>query len=239
MNATATADKKARKRTPHWLETDPDWLAVGGLSIPSKMPGFAYGLPAHECHTGSKLREVKGSTCEKCYAYKRGNYLYKNVIAAQYRRLDTVLGDLEAWTAAMIRLIPKARMTRTAPEPTEFRWHDSGDIQSRAHFEAIIAIAEALPTIRFWIPTREYGMVLGYLKETRRNFPGNLTVRMSAPMMGREPSLSPEYHALGLRTSTVAANVGFHCGALERGGECGPCRACWDKDVDNSDYPSH
>ena len=43
---------------------------VGGLSKPSKMPGWAYGIPAKECKTGSKLRQVKGSTCEKCYALK-------------------------------------------------------------------------------------------------------------------------------------------------------------------------
>ena len=35
---------------------------VGGLSKPSKMPGWAYGIPAKECKTGSKLRQVKGST---------------------------------------------------------------------------------------------------------------------------------------------------------------------------------
>jgi hypothetical protein len=36
---------------------------TGSLSKPSKMPGWAYGIPAKECQTGAKLREVKGSTC--------------------------------------------------------------------------------------------------------------------------------------------------------------------------------
>jgi hypothetical protein len=41
---------------------------VGGLSKPSKMPGWAYGIPAAECKTGAKLKLVPGSTCEGCYA---------------------------------------------------------------------------------------------------------------------------------------------------------------------------
>ena len=31
---------------------------VGGLSKPSKMPGWAYGIPAAECKTGKKLQDV-------------------------------------------------------------------------------------------------------------------------------------------------------------------------------------
>ena len=48
---------------------------VGGLSKPSKMPGWAYGIPAAECKTGGKLKLVPGSTCEGCYADK-GCYVF-------------------------------------------------------------------------------------------------------------------------------------------------------------------
>ena len=43
---------------------------VGGLSNPSKMPGYGYGLSAFKCMTGSKLRLIKNSTCSMCYALK-------------------------------------------------------------------------------------------------------------------------------------------------------------------------
>jgi hypothetical protein len=43
---------------------------VGGLSKPSKMPGWAYGIPAKECKTGKKLQNIEGSTCYNCYALK-------------------------------------------------------------------------------------------------------------------------------------------------------------------------
>ena len=52
-----------------------------------KMPGLSYSLPAWECKTGSKLREIKGSVCASCYALK-GNYTrYKAIKAAQYLSL--------------------------------------------------------------------------------------------------------------------------------------------------------
>ena len=42
----------------------------GSLSKPSKMPGWSIGLPAKECKTGGKLRNVEGSVCYDCYALK-------------------------------------------------------------------------------------------------------------------------------------------------------------------------
>ena len=69
------------------MKTSEALKIVGGLSKPSKMPGWAYGLPAKECKTGSKLRHVEGSTCYDCYALK-GCYVFKVVQDAQYRRLE-------------------------------------------------------------------------------------------------------------------------------------------------------
>ena len=58
------------------MKTSEAWALVGGLSKPSKMPGWSIGIPAKECKTGSKLRKVKGSTCYDCYALK-GCYVFK------------------------------------------------------------------------------------------------------------------------------------------------------------------
>ena len=68
------------------MKTSEALKLVGGLSKPSKMPGWAYGIPAKECKTGSKLRKVKDSVCYNCYALK-GCYVFKVVQEAQYRRL--------------------------------------------------------------------------------------------------------------------------------------------------------
>ena len=36
----------------------------------SKMPGTTYAIDAFACNVGAKLRKIKGSTCNQCYAIK-------------------------------------------------------------------------------------------------------------------------------------------------------------------------
>jgi hypothetical protein len=114
------------------MKTSEALKLVGGLSKPSKMPGWAYGLPAKECKTGSKLVKVKGSTCEGCYALK-GCYVFKVVQEAQYRRLASVKHPL--WTGAMALLI-------NSKKSKWFRWHDSGDVQDEDHLTKIFAVCK-------------------------------------------------------------------------------------------------
>ena len=65
------------------MNTKEAWALVGGLSKPSKMPGWAIGIPAKECKTGSKLRLIPNSVCSECYALKNC-YMFKVVQEAQY-----------------------------------------------------------------------------------------------------------------------------------------------------------
>lgn len=200
------------------------------LGNPSKMPGKSYGLPAAECATGSKLREVKGSTCSGCYALK-GNYRYREVLASQYRRLESVTRPL--WVEAMAELI-----RRSATE--WFRWHDSGDLQSVEHFARICAVARRTPQVRHWLPTREYRIVAEY-RRAGRPIPANLTVRMSAHMVGGQ---IPRGFTSPLTLSSVSRSddtypTAHHCPARNQGNECGDCRACWSRDVAHVDYHAH
>jgi hypothetical protein len=137
------------------------------------------------------------------------------------RRYDSMV-DLELWAVRMVRLLD----AKSKGQARHFRWHDSGDLQSRAHLDAIVWIAKCLPHIQFWLPTKEYRMV------TDVEFPINLTVRLSAPLIGE---------ALGgwAVTSSVGAHEGFTCPASTQGNACGDCRACWDISVSNIDYPLH
>ncbi len=199
------------------MKTSEALKLVGGLSKPSKMPGWAYGLPAKECKTGSKLVKVKGSTCEGCYALK-GCYVFKVVQAAQYRRLDSIKSPL--WVGAMALLI-------NSKKSKWFRWHDSGDIQDEAHLMKIFAVARLTPETKHWMPTRE-----AWVKDHLASCPDNLIVRLSAPMID-QPAPSSWVH-----TSTVVTS-GRTCPAPDQGNVCGSCRACWDKDVKNIAYGEH
>ena len=67
-----------------------------------------------------------------------------------------------------------------------FRWHDSGDIQGPAHLARIAKIAEACPTTRFWLPTREKVFVYSHLRQVGA-FPTNLVVRVSGAMIDGPP----------------------------------------------------
>jgi len=206
--------------------------AVGGLSTPSKMPGLSYGTPAKDCPVGSMLRKVKGSVCSKCYAHK-GMYSFANVKAAQAKRLAILTGDLEGWRKNMTTLLERKYAKKNGPDAV-FRWHDSGDIQSPEHLSAIVQIAKDLPGIRFWIPTKEYGIVRRWLTAHPEGFPSNLAVRVSAPMIGREATAIP-----GTLSSTVGYANGFQCEAYTRGGVCGDCRACWNTEIPSVNYPQH
>lgn len=194
------------------------------LSKPSKMPGHAYSIPAARCHTGSKLRKVEGSTCSHCYALK-GRYLFPNVKAAQERRIDAL--SEPGWTDRMVELITEAG-------DTFFRWHDAGDLQDMDHLGKIVDIANRMPGVRFWLPTREYGMVRDWLFDHPEGFPSNLNVRLSAHMVGQSMKPVP-----GVTSSSVDAKEGHACPAPTQGNACGDCRACWDAKVPNVDYHRH
>lgn len=195
---------------------------AGTLSRPSKMPGWAYGLPAQECLVGSLLRKIPGSVCFECYALK-GRYMFPNVRAAQNRRLASLKHP--QWVDALVFMIRHHRSRW-------FRWHDSGDLQGVWHLENIVAVCRTLPEINFWLPTRETKMVRKYL-ELHGAFPKNLCVRVSSAMIGGKPLYNFP------NTSTVVADGSHTCHAREHGNKCGDCRACWSPRVANVAYPKH
>ena len=87
---------------------------TGGLSAPGKMPEGSYNLPARACITGAKLREIPGTPCRGCYAFK-GRYNFPNVKDALSRRLES-LQDPQ-WIEAMTVLIKgKKFLDGTTPE---------------------------------------------------------------------------------------------------------------------------
>jgi hypothetical protein len=120
-----------------------------------------------------------------------------------------------------------------------FRWHDSGDLQSVDHLEAIAEIARRLPHIRFWLPTREYQMVATWIK-AHGEAPPNLTIRISAPMVdGDAPMIRTASGRLAVSyVHADDAPKGQVCPAPQQGNQCGSCRACWDASVDVS-YHRH
>lgn len=201
------------------------WQRVGGLSNPSKMPCHGYSIPASTCKLGAMLAQVKGTTCSGCYALK-GMYRLKTVKAALQKRFDSLGSD--TWIADMIRVIAWKEKSGY------FRWHDSGDLQSIEHLQKITAVCEALPSIKFWLPTREAGIVKAFLA-AGGVIPSNLTIRISATRVD-----SPAANIAGLTTSGVSSDESkATCIAPKQNNECRDCRACWSKDVLHVNYKKH
>ena len=192
---------------------------TGGLSKPSKMPGFSYNLPATRCITGAKLVKIPGSVCSGCYALK-GRYRFPNVKDAMQRRLDSINHPL--WIKAMATSILE---TKTG----FFRWHDSGDLQSLDHLKKIFEVCNLTPGIQHWLPTREASIISCIQAD---EVPKNLIIRLSAHKVdGKAATFWPW-------TSTVVTSEKT-CPAAEQENKCKDCRACWDRTIPNIAYGKH
>lgn len=212
------------------------------------MPGYSYGISATLCHTGSKLRGVPGSVCSGCYALTDWYRSWRPLLMGHARRYAGLTHP--RWVDAMVRMIASA----CAPPDNYFRFHDSGDLQGIWHLANIVEICERTPTVRYWLPTREYEYVAGYLA-TGKRFPENLTVRLSAHMIDSEPVIPDHLAKLisHLPVSTVSSvstlqtgvqivegKGSVECRAVEaRDNKCGSCRACWSGEVKSVNYPQH
>tara|TARA_A100001011_G_C13961871_1_gene695622 strand:+ start:84 stop:740 length:657 start_codon:yes stop_codon:yes gene_type:complete len=205
-------------------------LAVGNLSRPSKMPSYAWSISARRCNVGSKLAKVKGSVCEGCYALK-GRYMFSNTQDALERRYNAWDSDRAKWVDAMIYLMHNKQHIVNAGV---FRFFDSGDIQGSAMLDDINTVAWASPTIRFWLPTKEYKLVKNYDKEIAPN----LVIRVSAPTVDKGFSgythISTVYNKDNIDTAKGAV-----CPASKQDNQCGSCRACWDDKVSEVSYIAH
>ena len=215
-------------------------LTGGGLQFNnSKMPSYTYGSTAKGCITGSKLQKIKNSVCSSCYALN-GNYRFPSVDTGLTNRLKSIqAGNWEAWTAAQVKQIDHyAEQDEDYPGMRFFRWHDSGDLQSVEHFQALCVIADMLPDVRFWLPTREL-QILKAAEKQGITVPFNLIVRVSQHFIGRKPWKATSLPSWA-QTSTVNwKDSQAHCPAYKQEGKCLTCRSCWDSTIPNTNYPLH
>lgn len=201
---------------------------VGGLSQPSKMPSYAWSISAKRCNTGSKLAKVKGSVCYNCYALK-GRYMFNNVQNALDRRFNAWSGDREKFIKAMVFIMHNKKHIVNSGV---FRWFDSGDIQGIEMLTDINRIAKASPHVKHWLPTKEYKLMSNH----NLDIAFNLTLRVSNPTRNKSFKGSYDYVSAVYDTSLKGS---YMCPAPKQNNECGSCRACWDKSVEEVVYKAH
>jgi len=196
------------------------------LSKASKMPGRSWSLQALDTCPGSKKRD--GSlvdACSGCYA-TTGNYRFKNVKAPREHNREDWKRD--QWVDDMVAELDNDRY---------FRWFDSGDVYDVRLAFKILEVMKRTPWCNHWLPTRmhkfsKFGSVLAEMSAL-----ANVVVRLSSDSITGEVVKGPQ-------TSTIATldNVpgdALVCEAYSREGKCGPCRACWSKDVALVCYIGH
>ncbi len=198
------------------------------LTHTSKMPGPSWSLPAHKA-----CPRANGTICQSCYAAK-GCYRYRSTQNAQNTRFTWTVESMrsaagrEHWITTMVEGIRGSGCAY-------FRIHDSGDMFNVAYAECWYAVCQALPGVRFWIPTRSWQQpksqlpVFDPLVRVLRMMATlqNVTVRPSALDFGDAAPM-----IAGLDGGSTAAMPdglrALQCPAPEQGGKCGDCRVCWD-----------
>ena len=125
----------------------------------------------------------------------------------------------------------------------EFRWFDAGDIIDVRMLRLIAKIARQLPDIAFWLPTQQRAEVREFLASETK--PDNLTIRLSAPLVGLDLRPATKGALAGVPVSTVrpsgvsARPHEWECPAPKQGNNCGDCRACWSGSVPVISYSDH
>ena len=197
------------------------------LSKASKMPCQSWSLEAIVTCPGSKGPDGElVDACRGCYA-TTGNYRFPNVKAPREHNKQN--WQRASWVADMVAAIGN--------DP-HFRWFDSGDMYSLPLANKILNVMMKTPGTMHWLPTRMHKFNKFADVIARMEALPNVVVRLSSDSVTGET-------VDGRTTSTIIptpdhAPVGaFVCGAYERDGKCGDCRACWSSDHPVIAYPAH
>lgn len=198
------------------------------LSKTSKLDGVkSWSLQAVKTCPGSIDPATGGlvPACEGCYAIG-GNYLFPNVVAP--REFNQQDWKRDAWVSDMIDALRNDRY---------FRWFDSGDMYDVRLAKKIYLVMLNTPDVKHWLPTRmhkfsKFAAILAAMQALP-----NVMVRPSSDSVTGD--YTPGVHGSTIVPSLDAPAGVTVCHAATNDGKCGPCRACYSKDVAVIGYVAH
>lgn len=198
------------------------------LSKTSKLDGIkSWSLQAVETCPGSKDKETGQlvPACQGCYAIG-GNYRFPNVVAPRvFNREDW---KRDAWVSDMIDALRNDRY---------FRWFDSGDVYDARLAHKIYLVMLNTPDVKHWLPTRMYKFPKFKAILAAMQALPNVMVRNSSDSVIGE--YTPGVHGSTIVPDMIERDGITICHAASNAGKCGPCRACYSKDVAVIGYLAH
>ena len=198
------------------------------LSKTSKLDNVrSWSLQAVETCPGSKDPATGGlvPACQGCYAIG-GNYRFANVIAPRvFNREDW---KRDNWAQDMADALQNDRY---------FRWFDSGDMYSLALAYKMLQVMKLTPHVKHWLPTRMHKFLKFQPVLAAMQALPNVMVRASSDSVTGE--YTPGVHGSTIVPSLDAPDGVTICHAATNEGKCGPCRACYSKDVAVIGYVAH
>jgi hypothetical protein len=198
------------------------------LSKTSKLDGVkSWSLQAVKTCPGSVDPATGGlvPACQGCYAIG-GNYLFPNVVAP--REFNQQDWKRDAWVSDMVDALRNDRY---------FRWFDSGDMYDVRLAQKMLQVMTLTPDVKHWLPTRmhKFAKFAGVLAAMQA-LP-NVMVRASSDSVTGD--YTPGVHGSTIVPSLDAPDGVTICHAATNEGKCGPCRACYSKDVAVIGYVAH
>ena len=197
------------------------------LSQTGKLNAKSWSLQAVKTCAGSIGEDGNlVPACAGCYA-TTGAYTWPATIAAREHNMADWRRD--GWEDDMVHALRNDDL---------FRWFDSGDIVSLSLARKMYQVMLRTPHCRHWLPTRmaKFAKFKGILAMMQA-LP-NVMVRFSSDSVTGE--FTPGVHGSVIFPAGTEAPAGVKvCEAYTRAGKCGPCNACYDKDVEVIGYPSH
>ena len=145
-----------------------------------------------------------------CYNNKIDK-VYKNVPKSYQRNWDHYSSNSAEFFEHIIMQIKLSKSKL-------FRWHVEGDIASPEYFLGMVAVAEALPKVRFLAFTKKYNIVNAFMANQAK--PKNLAIIFSADdnLKMRNP------HNFGVATIDEKAST---CPEQLAGVQCDRCQRCF------------
>lgn len=196
------------------------------ISVTSKLEGIrSWSLQALDTCPGSIDNGILVDACKGCYA-TQGNYRYPNVKAPRIENRED--WNREDWVSDMVKALDSDRY---------FRWFDSGDVYAIGLAEKILAVMQATPWVKHWIPTRMHKFTKFQAVLEAMDALPNVKVRFSSDsVLG--------HYVKGLHGSVIVPDAqaptdATLCRAYENNGKCSGCRACYDKTIPMIAYPAH